>query len=354
MSEYKKNSSNRRYPFRRDDRFLNYPGEQHEGFAGVIRWTMRALLQNDHGEDELRRQWVIENARFEPSDNTTIPQILWIGHSTFLIRIAGITILTDPIFGYLSFLFPRLTRPGIPIEELPPIDVVLISHNHFDHLDVRSLRRIARRNPKMRILVPWGDRKWLRRKLCGVSEYMWWDAERVSKIGPWGASTVTCTFLPAYHSTRRGLLDINKSLWGSWMIQAGDKTIYFAGDTAYESHFKSIAEEFPSIDLALLPISPCEPRECTRFSHISAEEAGIALLDLGARAMIPMHWGAYHFGEDHPLTPIKRLETWWNEHQDLLKDHRLKILKIGESFVWHEPHIGLSIPRDLVAEQDAE
>lgn len=354
MAENKKNSPNRRYPFRRGDRFLNYSGEQHEGIAGVIRWTMRALLQNDHGEDELRRLWVVENASFKETNDPSTPQILWIGHSTFLIRVAGVTILTDPIFGYLSFLFPRLTRPGIQLEQLPPIDVILISHNHFDHLDVRSLRRIARKNPKVRILVPWGDRKWLSKKLFGVSEYMWWDVERINKMNPWGTSAVAFTFLPAFHSTRRGLFDINKSLWGSWMIQAGDKTIYFAGDTAYETHFKSIAEAFPSIDLALLPISPCEPREFTRFSHIAAEEAGMALLDLRARTIIPMHWGAYHFGEDHPLTPIKRLEAWWGENAELLKDHRLKILKMGESFQWEDRPIRSSETIDIIEGLDAE
>lgn len=317
----------KQFPYRKDGRFLNYPGEQRINFMGVIRWCMRTLMQDDYGEAELRRLWVQKETIIAASYPDPAPRITWIGHSTFLIQIAGATILTDPIFWSPSIYFPRLTRPGLMPDKMPPIDVVLISHNHPDHMDIKSLKRIARINPGVKILVPWGDQKTLeRRGFKNVSEHMWWD-EVTIKTGM--GSSLSFVFLPAAHDTRRFIFDANKSLWGSWMIKGDGEHIYFAGDSAYEAHYREIGENFPQINTALMPIGPCDEKERTR--HLSAEDAGEAFLELGAQRFIPMHWGAFHFGDDHPLTPIKRLQGWWDANTIRLSERCLDLLKIGQT-----------------------
>lgn len=319
----------RQFPYRKDGRFLNYPGEKRVNFMGIVRWCMRTLMQDDYGEAELRRSWVQREVSVEKNYSDGKPRVTWIGHSTFLIQIAGVTILTDPIFGSPSIFFPRLTRPGLVPENMPPIDIVIFSHNHPDHMDIKSLRRIVRLNPRTRIFVPWGDKKTLeRRGFVNISEYMWWDEEVV--VLP-GERSVTFTFLPAAHDTRRFLLDANKSLWGSWMIMGAGEYIYFAGDSAYDVHYREIGENFPIINTALIPISPCD--ECERMRHLSAEDAGEAFLELGAHRFIPMHWGTYHFGDDHPLIPVKRLQEWWDANTVRLGQRCLDFLKIGQTCV---------------------
>lgn len=332
--------------------------------------------------------------------------ITWIGHATFLIQAPGITILTDPIFGKPSWLFPRITEPGIRINDLPPIDYVLISHNHWDHLHKESMQALYARNPNMQVLVPAGDGKYLRSwGIAAVHEHQWWqkmsavpryncslcsqslgmstvhpacapqleerrrecraqrlsvealaNSEGVSKSPAFDSapfdsaqgerSPITLsdyevivskghsfTFTPACHWSQRTPFDRNKSLWGSWMIELAGTTIYFAGDTAYATHFKAIARRFRTIDVALMPVGPCEPHRWMHRSHISAEDAGQAFLELGARTFVPMHWGTFYFGTDLAVTPIKRLQAWWQMHQSRLRACDMQVLHPGQQCV---------------------
>jgi L-ascorbate metabolism protein UlaG (beta-lactamase superfamily) len=252
------------------------------------------------------------------------PIITWIGHSTFLIQINNKNILTDPIFGAPSIFFPRIMPPGINPYKLPKIDHIIISHNHFDHMDSKSLLFLKKQNPDVSILAPEGDQFWFKKHNfknihCGP----WWKSHLLGDI--------KFTFLPAYHWSQRGIFDHNKSLWGSWMIQSHQSSIYFAGDTAYSHHFKEIAKEFKNIDFALMPVGPCEPRKYMFNTHVNAEEAGDAFLDLGASKFIPMHWGTFHFGIDSFDLPIKRIQRWWKKNKTELKNKALLVPKIGES-----------------------
>ncbi len=311
------------YPHRYNNRFSNFAGEVPEPvILPSVRMYFESLIK--HGRGVSLDHWV------KPyQGDRERPHITWIGHSTFLILFKGLTIITDPIFDNLSFVFKRITPPGISLEQLPPIDVVLISHNHRDHMDRKSLVAIAQKNPHVTILVPWGDKAWFdRRGFNNVHECMWWEQhtlintqEIISPVIP------RFTFLPAYHWSQRGLFDRNKSLWGSWMIEA-DQTIYFAGDTGYGHHFSAIAKEFKTIDISLMPVGPCDPHHLMQFSHVNAEEAGQSFLDLNAHHFMPMHWGTYWFGTDHPILPIERLTTWWQQQN--LSQEQLHILKFGE------------------------
>jgi L-ascorbate metabolism protein UlaG (beta-lactamase superfamily) len=263
----------------------------------------------------------------QPSAYTIEPRITWIGHASFLIQINGITIISDPIFGQPSFLFPRITPPGIALNELPPINYIIISHNHWDHMHAPSLMNLLKKNPLVHALVPVGTGTWFTsRGFLNVTEHTWWQTTSIEKY------SLNFTFTPARHWSQRNPFDRNSSLWGSWMIEHTNTTIYFAGDTAYDTHFHAIAKQFPSIDIALMPIGPCEPRRWMCHSHISAEEAGEAFNILNAQHFIPMHWGTFYFGIDHLMTPVERLNTWWNTHTKKLIGKQLHILGIGQSF----------------------
>jgi L-ascorbate metabolism protein UlaG (beta-lactamase superfamily) len=248
------------------------------------------------------------------------PNITWIGHATFLIQMGGKNIITDPIFGSATIFFPRIFAPAIEISKLPKIDYIIISHNHMDRKSIIKLKML---NPDVKFLVPVGNKNWFdKRNISNVSEYHWWQEYFEDEL--------KFTFLPAKHWSQRNLFDQNKSLWGSWMIENNGFNIYFAGDTAYSNHFKLIADEFKNIDIALMPIGPCEPREKMCHSHINASEAGQAFLELNAKEFIPMHWGTFHFGTDLFDTPIVRIKQWWNANQNLTTFKKLNIVKFGQ------------------------
>ncbi len=226
--------------------------------------------------------------------------ITWIGHASFLIQIDGINIITDPVFGEVSSFFPRILAPGIHIEAVPTIDYVLISHNHWDHMDASSLKALKKRNPNMHVLVPQGDKDWFLKRTFSVSEHDWWDTIEKEKC--------SFNFLPAVHWSGRGVFDKNRSLWGSWMINAGSKKIYFAGDTAYGEHFTQIAQECGPSYIALLPIGPCEPKEWMSRTHMNPDRSLQAFIDLQATHFIPMHWGTFPFGNDQFDEPVRYLD----------------------------------------------
>lgn len=262
----------------------------------------------------------------DPVDRTKNLLITWIGHSTFLIQADGINIITDPVFGHLP-LFRRQIKPGIELKKVPSLDYVLISHNHRDHMDAAALS-FFKNHPSCVFLVPLGDKAWFeQRGFTRVREYSWWEQDTFMH----GDAQVSFSFLPALHWSQRGLGDYNKSLWGSWMITIGGHSVYFAGDTAYAGHFHAIAQEFPVITHALMPIGPCEPRKWMKDSHISAEESGQAFLDLNAQKFFPMHWGTFSFGTDPHEAPYERIISWWQQ-QALSPEKQLFVLKVGQRF----------------------
>lgn len=243
--------------------------------------------------------------------------VTWIGHATFLIQVADLNILTDPVFGEVSTFFPRILAPGIHLDTLPSIDYVLISHNHWDHMDAASLTALKERHPSMQVLVPRGDKQWFTKRRFTAHEYSWWESHT--------EKNATFSFLPSVHWSGRGLFDTNRSLWGSWMVRAADRAIYFAGDTAYGDHFKQIAHEHSPIDVALMPIGPCEPKEWMLRTHMDVERSLQAFDDLNANHFIPMHWGTFPFGNDQFDAPIAQLK----QQSAGLKKGSFHLLKAG-------------------------
>lgn len=304
-------TTQRKYPALENNRFANYPGEPVHSFFWQSVYMYLLSVKNRTHASVLEQQRLKAFTQATYGDVSGSVRATWIGHASFLIEIGEFSVLTDPVFGDLSFLFKRIQRPGLLLEQLPTIDAVVISHNHRDHLDEHSIRALVQLYPSCHFYVPMGDAAWfLKRGITRVTECMWWDTCTITHAN----TQLTLQFLPAHHWSQRGLFDRNKSLWGSWLLQTNQSRVYFAGDTAYSSHFKQIAHEVGPIDLALMPIAPCEPNKWMKFSHMNAEEAGKAFLDLQARACIPMHWGTFYFGTDTLFGPLDRFTSWWQAH----------------------------------------
>lgn len=318
------------YPVRKNGRFyFDYEDRPESFLFGTIPQFFSVLNGRKKRMAGKIASWVSQSTPVHASNE---PIITWLGHATFLIQIGGVNILTDPIFGNASFLFPRILPVGLSIDELPQIDVILISHNHPDHMDSPSLKALKSRFPDVSVYVPFGDKQWFDKKgFVKPVEHMWWQ-ETVFSINK-KIEGVRFTFLPAAHWSKRSLFDTNKSLWGSWMIQWKDHTVYFGGDTAYSHHFKVIADNFPSIDVALLPIAPGEPHEWMKRTHINAEQAVHGFIDLGAKHFIPMHWGTFAFGTDHFEDPIYLLNATWKKLSAQLTDKMLHRVRVGQ--LWH-------------------
>lgn len=233
-------------------------------------------------------------------ENTRELSITWIGHATLLLQLDGMSVITDPIFAARLFTIKRLAPPGVALADLPRIDVVLISHNHLDHLDEPSVRALG---PEVQYVTPLGLGAWFReRGLTQVTELDWWQDVELSARG----GRVRITLVPAQHWSRRGMLDANLSLWGGFVIESATARCYFSGDTGYPAAFAEIGRRFPGIDYALLPIGAYAPRWFMRAQHIDPNEAVTAFGELQARKLVPMHWGTFRLS-DEPLAEPPQL-----------------------------------------------
>ena len=228
----------------------------------------------------------------------------FIGHATALLQFDNINILTDPVLsetiGPGTLLDQNRTRPpGIRFEDLPKIDIVLLSHNHYDHTGIQTLKRLAERfNPVM--LVPLGEKALLLENgLTNVIELDWWQETTLlnRKI----------SLVPAHHFTMRGIEDRNTSLWGGYVVETEQGPIYFAGDTGWGDHFRKINEKFGKIRLSLLPIGPVNPRGFMAPVHIDGVEAVKAHIVLQSQTSMAIHHGTYQQGDDTMLEPLEVL-----------------------------------------------
>jgi len=226
--------------------------------------------------------------------------LAWLGHASFLLRLGGCTVAVDPVLSNRILAAGRRLTPA-GLDRLPPLDLLLISHNHYDHLDAPTMRALPRDTP---VVVPGGLGRWFRRRgFTSVTELDWWESMRV------GALEVA--FVPAHHWSRRGLFDACASLWGGWVLTVGGLRVYHAGDSGYGPFFTEIGSRYPGIDVAMLPVGAYEPRWFMRPVHIDPEESVQAVHDIGARIMVPMHWGAFQLTHEPVLEPIERTRAAW-------------------------------------------
>jgi len=220
--------------------------------------------------------------------------VTWIGHASFLIQAGGRNILIDPNWAMWLSIFKRVRQPGICIQDLPPIDLVLVTHAHHDHLHLRSLREVANRQP---ILVPFGVGSLVRRRGFEVSEMGYWES--------WSDGDLKVTFTPSQHWGARFVHDTHRG-FGGYVIETPGSCIYHAGDTAMFDGFSTIGEKF-EIGAALLPIGAYQAPS-GREVHMNPEEAVTAFQQLGAETMVPMHYGTFPLGGEPIHEPVERLE----------------------------------------------
>jgi L-ascorbate metabolism protein UlaG (beta-lactamase superfamily) len=255
--------------------------------------------------------------------------VTWVGHSTLLVQLDGVNLLTDPHWSGraspVSFGGPRrVTPPGIRFEDLPPIHLVLISHDHYDHLDEPTVRRLAAEH-RPRFLVPLGLKAWFADLgITDVEELDWWQS-RIER-----GLTITC--LPAQHFSGRTLWDRNRRLWSGWAVAGQSRRFFFAGDTAYYGAFKEIGARLGPFDLAAVPIGAYLPPEIMKASHTTPEEALRLFEDVRGRHLVPIHWGTFDLAEEPIEEPPARLAA---EARRLgLGPDRIWILRHGETRAW--------------------
>ena len=284
-------------PIAISDEYKNTNGKEiDKSIKDLIRWQ-RNQKKPVLSFIDLSDEWKISDL----NKNHTI----WIGHSTFIIKVNNLTILTDPVFSdraspFRRFGPKRLIPPSISLEELPKIDVVTISHNHYDHLDIRSLKKLSKINPDLIFLIPKGDLDiFKKRRITNVKEFVWWEDIIIDEF--------TFTFTPVQHWSARGLFDRNESLWGGWLIKGKEFSIYHAGDTGYSKDFVKTKEKLGSPKYAFIPIGAYDPEWFMSESHVNPEDAIRIMNDLDAEYSFGMHWGTFTLTAEDTAEPPERL-----------------------------------------------
>lgn len=305
-------------------RFFHEP-QVNKGFLTFLRWQFTRKPQGD---------WVADLA----SPGTPPPparvdgdalRVTFVNHATVLVQTRGLNLLTDPIWSERASPFRRIgpqrhLAPGVEFEDLPRIDAVLVSHNHYDHMDLATLRRLAERDDPW-FLVPLANCAYFRSiptERC--LEFDWWDTTDA-------LPQLRIHAVPAWHWSRRGLLDTNRALWSGWVIE-GARRVYFAGDTGYGEHFAAIRARLGPPDLAILPIGAYLPRWFMAAQHISPGEAILAADLLGAEVAMAMHHACFPLADDGQWQAVEKLEALLLDSED--RERAFWMPAHGESRHW--------------------
>lgn len=305
------------------DRFVNAAGPRPlpgvgEMFPFLLRKAWTSLTH---------RAGAAKLVAFDPTALQHNPSVTWIGHATMLVRMDGVTFLTDPIFSEraspVSFAGPaRLVPPGVPLAQLPPLDFATISHDHYDHTDVPSIAALAARG--VPFIVPLGLGQLVREAGGQVTELDWWQETTVGRV------RVHC--VPAQHFSGRSLTDSNSRLWAGWVVVGPTRRFYHAGDTGYFAGLRTIGERLGPIDLAALPIGAYDPTSIMHFVHMNPEEAIQAALDLHASAAIGMHYGTFDLTDEPLDEPPRRFHA--EATRRALEPVDAWTLNVGETRRW--------------------
>jgi L-ascorbate metabolism protein UlaG (beta-lactamase superfamily) len=330
-------------PVDQKDRFMNHEFPFLPSAVDLLRWKLGGNPRKQEKQNDTARLEVRDPREFLASDDDGI---LWLGHASFYIRMHAVGILTDPVFGDPNLLKRFVPVPS-PLERISRVDYVLLSHDHRDHMDETTLRAVAKKFPNAKFLAGLRSEDVLNewKTSSNTVQTAGWFQEfdlRVMRpiIGGDAASArnqrdyvpgeVRIYFLPVRHWSRRGLFDTNWRLWGGYVIQTGDTTIYFGGDSGYGRHYREAAELFPRIDYFLIGIGACEPRWFMEPIHNNPSDALKAFTDSGARYLVPMHYGTFDLSDEPPNEPLRLLLEEAEKHG--IKE-RVRPLAINESLL---------------------
>jgi L-ascorbate metabolism protein UlaG (beta-lactamase superfamily) len=287
-------------PVDQRDRFMNDEYPFLPSMMDLLKWKLGGNRFKQEKESDTWRPEVRDPRPFLSSDGDGI---LWLGHASFFIRVNGVSLLTDPIFGKPPVV-TRLVEVPSPLEHIQHVDYVLLSHDHRDHMDETTLRAIAEKFPNAKFLAGLRSEDVLND---------WKTPANPVQTGGWfqefalADDRLKVFFLPVRHWSRRGLFDTNWRLWGGYVIQTDRATIYFGGDSGYGRHYRETAELFPKIDYFLVGIGAYEPRWFMEPSHNNPSDAVKAFIDIKARVLVPMHYGTFDLTDEPPSQPLRYL-----------------------------------------------
>ncbi len=308
-------------PIDKNGRFINHEFPFKHDFIGLLKWQFGRNPQAAEKRNDTKRLEVLDPTTFLQSKNDGI---LWLGHASFFISLNGKHILLDPVFGSQKFL-KRLVNVPSPIEKLPEIDYVLISHDHRDHADKSTISQLSKQFPKAKFLAGLQMQDLIETWKTPLNEVQtagWYQQFNLEN------DDLKITFAPVRHWSRRSLFDVNKRLWGGFVIQTQTATIYFGGDTGYGGHFKELSEIFPQIDYFIVGIGAYSPRWFMKPVHNSPADAVQAFFDSNAKLLIPMHFGTFDLTNEPPNEPLRLLKA---EAENCGISEKLRVLRINES-----------------------
>ena len=288
-------------PHDAEGRFTNLDGSKPHGLADVFRWAVWDKLMGRRRISPDRAP--VPTAAPDLALLATPPapgepaRITWLGHATFLIQLDGVSLLTDPaLLPAIVGGIQRNVPPGVALEDLPTIDAVLVTHSHYDHLDLPTIEEVG-----APVVAGLGLERFFRGCDLLATELGWWTTTTIRGV--------RVTFVPSQHWSRRGLFDTNRTLWGGFVVEGTRATVYHSGDTASFDGFKEIGARLPGIDAALLPIGAYDPGWFMGPQHLNPEQALRAFVDLGARTFVAMHWGTFKLADEPLDEPPRRLEA---------------------------------------------
>jgi N-acyl-phosphatidylethanolamine-hydrolysing phospholipase D len=300
-------------------------------FTGLLRWAVTRSIKPRIDRTPRHSFPQVDPAFSIPRTGQSRLSLTWVGHATFLLQIGGMNVLTDPVWSErcspVQFAGPRrYMPPGIRFDHLPPIDVVLLSHDHYDHLDARTIQRIAAAHPEARWLVPLGLASFLGE--LGpryIAELDWWAETHVEEL------RFSC--VPAQHFSGRGM-HRNRSLWCGWLAAFEGRRCYFVGDTGRHPEFSSIASRLGPFDVIMMPIAAYSPRWFMAPVHLDPEEAVDSYMELTSGSdrrcsMVAMHWGTFKLTDEPMTEPPERVRAAWLERG--LPLDRMWIMSHGET-----------------------
>jgi N-acyl-phosphatidylethanolamine-hydrolysing phospholipase D len=300
-------------------RFDDRATQPARGARDILRWRISDTLAGRRVKDD--------DPTFVPPTRapdlaliaSPAPSLTWVGHATFVLRLGGKLIATDPLWSERLAVIRRKVPPGVALDALPPLDVVTVTHNHYDHLDQPTIARIGG-GPLY--LTPLGNGRWLHKAGArNIVELDWWQSHEFGEL--------TVTLVPARHWSMRAPWNRNDALWGGFVYRARDGIAYHSGDTALFDGFREIGERCGVIDWAMLPIGAYEPRWFMEPQHMNPEEACEALVRLGARTLCTMHWGTFKLTDEPLAEPPRRIRSCVAERG--IDERRLWLFAIGET-----------------------